>query len=89
MSLLYHDEHTHQTSFGWALGGSTPSQIITSYGYHVLRLTGKGKKRTRVKIPEPLTDLIDEYNKTSVCLGAYPSKSPILYKPALPSRIAP
>ena len=46
-----------------------PSQISTSYGYHVLRFMGKGKKRATLKIPEPLTDLIEEYRKASALAG--------------------
>jgi len=46
-----------------------PSQITTSYGHHVLRFMGKGKKRAMVKIPEPLMDLIEQYQKASALAG--------------------
>ena len=47
----------------------TPSQFTTSYGHHVLRFMGKGKKRAMVKIPEPLMDLIEEHKKASAVAG--------------------
>jgi len=47
----------------------TPSQITTSYSHHVLRFMGKGKKRATVKIPEPLMELIEKYEKASALAG--------------------